>query len=153
MHTCGTALLPNIPLRMARQRPTITSSLMFSMMPAASPAIRASRIGAAGSSQLMCAPRSSHCRTKLELCQTEAGCLLTFVEVPKEEEFAPTGCGRADVTKKIDAGVPEHAVEAQHHLQTGMNARETVTQPSNCCSSAELVTLHIRNRLSSSLGF
>lgn len=44
--TCGTALLPNIPLRMARQRPTITSSLMFSMMPAASPAIRASRIGA-----------------------------------------------------------------------------------------------------------
>lgn len=44
--TCGTALLPNIPLRMARQRPTITSSLMFSIMPAASPAIRASRIGA-----------------------------------------------------------------------------------------------------------
>lgn len=46
MCTCGTELLPNIPLRMARQRPTITSSLMFSMMPAASPAIRASRIGA-----------------------------------------------------------------------------------------------------------
>lgn len=44
--TCGTALLPNIPLRMARHRPTITSSLMFSMMPAASPAISASRMGA-----------------------------------------------------------------------------------------------------------
>lgn len=60
--------------------------------------------------------------TKLELCQTETGCLLTFVEVPEEEEFAPTGRGRADVTKKIDAGVPEHTVKAQHHLQTGMNA-------------------------------
>lgn len=35
-----------MPLRMARHRPTITSSLMFSMIPAASPATNANKIGA-----------------------------------------------------------------------------------------------------------
>lgn len=60
-HTCGTALLPKMPLRIARQRPTITSSLMFSMMPAASPATRARRIGAMGRQQkeLRSTPASS----------------------------------------------------------------------------------------------
>ena len=45
-HTCGTALLPNIPFSTAMQRPIMTSSLTFSMMAAASPATRASRTGA-----------------------------------------------------------------------------------------------------------
>lgn len=44
--TWGTALLPKMPLRMARHRPTMTSSLMFSMIPAASPATKANKIGA-----------------------------------------------------------------------------------------------------------
>jgi len=45
-HTWGTALLPNIPLSTAIDLPTITSSLTFSMMAAASPATRANRTGA-----------------------------------------------------------------------------------------------------------
>lgn len=35
--TCGTALFPKIPLRTTRDRPTISSSLTFTMMAAASP--------------------------------------------------------------------------------------------------------------------
>lgn len=54
--------------------------------------------------------------------------LHTFVEVPEEEEFAPAGRGGADVAEQIDAGVPEHAVEAQHHLQTGRDATFTAAQ-------------------------
>lgn len=49
----------------------------------------------------------------------KTGSLVTFVEVPEEEEFAATRCGGADVTKQVDAGIPEHAVEAQHHLRAG----------------------------------
>lgn len=44
--------------------------------------------------------------------------LFTFVKVPEEEEFTPTRCGGADVAEQVDAGIPEHAVKAQHHLQT-----------------------------------
>lgn len=44
--TCGTELFPKIPFSTAMQRPTITSSLTFSMMAAASPATRASNTGA-----------------------------------------------------------------------------------------------------------
>lgn len=54
--------------------------------------------------------------------------LHTFVEVPEEEEFAPAGRGGADVAEQIDAGVPEDAVEAQHHLQTGRDATFTAAQ-------------------------
>lgn len=42
---CGTALLPKIPFSTAIQRPTITSSLTFSMMAALCPATRARRTG------------------------------------------------------------------------------------------------------------
>lgn len=49
--------------------------------------------------------------------------LLTFVEVPEEEEFAPTCSGGADVTEQVNARVPEHAVKAQHHLLQ-INKRE-----------------------------
>lgn len=100
---------------------------MFSMMPAASPAIRASRMGAAGwviTSQLVCVSKGSCHVTKLGLSRS----LHTFVEVPEEEEFAPAGRGGADVTEQIDARVPEHAVEAQHHLQTGRDATFTAVQ-------------------------
>lgn len=45
--------------------------------------------------------------------------LVTFVEVPEEEEFSPTCRGGADMTKQVDTGIPEHTVETQHHLQTG----------------------------------
>lgn len=134
-HTCGTALLPNIPLRMARQRPTITSSLMFSMMPAASPAIRASRMGAAGEGGggvvTVNARVSKAAVAAAQLHWKQEG-LLTFVEVPEEEEFPPAGRGGADVTEKVDAGVPEDAVEAQHHLQTGES--NSYTRGENCSS-------------------
>lgn len=46
MQTCGTAEFPKIPLRTAIQRPTMTSSLTFSMMAAASPATSANKTGA-----------------------------------------------------------------------------------------------------------
>lgn len=59
---------------------------------------------------------------------TETGRLHTFVEVPEEEELTPAGRGGADVTEQIDARVPEHAVEAQHHLQTGREATFTAVQ-------------------------
>ncbi len=44
--TCGTCELPNILLRTAKQRPIIMSSLIFSMMEAASPATNERRTGA-----------------------------------------------------------------------------------------------------------
>ena len=44
--TCGTALLPNIPFSTAMDRPTMTSSLTFSIMAAASPATSANNTGA-----------------------------------------------------------------------------------------------------------
>ena len=44
--TCGTVFAPKIPLITAKQRPTMTSSLTFSIMAAASPAISASNTGA-----------------------------------------------------------------------------------------------------------
>lgn len=56
-------------------------------------------------------------------CKTKRGSLVTFIEVPEEEEFAPTCCGGADMTEQVDAGIPEHAVEAQHHLQTGRGTK------------------------------
>lgn len=37
--------------------------------------------------------------------------LFTFVEVPEEEEFAPTCRGGADMTKQVDTGIPEHTVK------------------------------------------
>lgn len=122
--TCGTALLPNIPLRIARQRPTMTSSLMFSMMPAASPAINARRIGAAKRCFITvvflggCQKQHTIILHRISKQQRESktGSLLTFVEVPEEEELTPTRRGGADVTKQVDAGIPEHAVETQHHL-------------------------------------
>lgn len=43
-----------MPLRIARQRPTMTSSLMFSMIPAASPATKAKRIGAKEEEEKQC---------------------------------------------------------------------------------------------------
>lgn len=54
--------------------------------------------------------------TYKQQCETKRGSLVTFIEVPEEEEFAPTCCGGADMTEQVDAGIPEHAVEAQHHL-------------------------------------
>lgn len=154
--TCGTALLPNIPLRMARQRPTITSSLMFSMMPAASPAIRASRMGAEGGRLLDRLARvSGPNRTS---AGPEAASALTFVEVPEEEELAPAGRGGADVTEQVDAGVPEHAVEAQHHLRTerGENSDATARPSSPLSHSFDRASLNSapcwRRRVSSSVG-
>lgn len=44
---------------------------------------------------------------------------LTLVEVPEEEELSPAGSGAAHVAKQIHTGVPEHPVEAQHHLGAG----------------------------------
>lgn len=55
---------------------------------------------------------------RLQRCETKKT-LFTFVKVPEEEEFTPTRCGGADVAEQVDAGIPEHAVKAQHHLQTG----------------------------------
>lgn len=45
LHTCGTAVTPNISLSTAIQRATITSSLTPSIMEAASPATRARSTG------------------------------------------------------------------------------------------------------------
>lgn len=45
--------------------------------------------------------------------------VLTFVEVPEEEEFSPAGCSTAHMAKQVHTGVPEHTVKTQHHLVTG----------------------------------
>lgn len=42
--------------------------------------------------------------------------LLTFVQVPEEEQLASTCCGGADMTEQVDAWIPEDPVKTQHHL-------------------------------------
>lgn len=49
--------------------------------------------------------------------------LWTFVEVPEKEELPAAGCGAPYMTEQIHAWVPKHAVETQHHLQTGKAPR------------------------------
>lgn len=55
--------------------------------------------------------------------EAEQSLLLTFVEVPEQEELAPT-CSRAShMAEQIDTGVPEDTVETQHHLVAGRTRR------------------------------
>lgn len=56
--------------------------------------------------------------------------LVTFIEVPEEEEFAPTCRGGADVTEQVNAGIPEHAVETQNDLQTEESTETKSQTPS-----------------------
>lgn len=46
-------------------------------------------------------------------CQQHRG----LVEVPEKKELPTTGCCAAHMTKQVGAGIPEHSVKAQHHLQ------------------------------------
>ncbi|MPC16724.1 hypothetical protein E2C01_009556 [Portunus trituberculatus] len=91
-----------MPFSTAMQRPTITSSLTFSMMAAASPATSASNTGARyrfqnrNSSPAMCPDTTK---------TMSAGVGLTSAH-----------CGGANVAKQVGVWIPKHPVKTQHHL-------------------------------------
>lgn len=71
--TCGTAPLPKMPFRTAIHRPTMTSSLTFSIMAAASPATKARSTGARYKFQKRkSSPKNTNCSSPSCLTQTES---------------------------------------------------------------------------------
>ena len=80
-----------------------------------------------------------------------------LVEVPEEEQFAPTRCRTANVAEQVGVRVPEDTVETQHHLRGEMvvNQWRNITLKAGikcrlCLYNADIITNYVYTSSSSS---
>lgn len=45
------------------------------------------------------------------MTETTTLTIITFVEVPEQEEFTPARSSGADMTKQVHTGIPEHTIK------------------------------------------